>query len=270
MFRSLLARAYRITVQFGIDPLKIALSIRGIFAYWRDYNQFRTGYSGPIKFYPCLTDRYQEGGITNDEYFWQDLTVARWIFDANPVRHVDVGSRTDGFVAHVASFRDIEVFDVRPITTEVPGVIFRQANLTDNDSMALWRRDGGYCDSLSCLHVVEHFGLGRYGDYVDAQGVEKGFKNLSSLLTQGGRLYLSTPIGQQRVEFNANWVFYPETILRYADNCGLRLERLSAFGSQKGLYTLNMSDLEAELNVIREESYSLGIFTFIKDFVPSQ
>ena len=79
---------------------------------------------------PCLQDRYEEAGKINSEYFWQDLLVARWIFEAKPDKHVDIGSRLDGFVAHVASFREIEVFDVRPITTQVPGVIFRQADLT--------------------------------------------------------------------------------------------------------------------------------------------
>jgi hypothetical protein len=32
----------------------------------------------------------------------------------------------------------------------------------------------GYCDSLSCLHALEHFGLGRYGDPIDPRGHEKG------------------------------------------------------------------------------------------------
>ena len=82
-----------------------------------------------MKFMPCLHDRYEEGGATKSEYFWQDLLVARAIHATMPVKHVDIGSRVDGFVAHVASFREIEVFDVRPISTAVPGValpIWRQ------------------------------------------------------------------------------------------------------------------------------------------------
>ena len=76
-----------------------------------------------MKFMPCLHDRYEEGGATKSEYFWQDLLVARAIHAAKPVKHVDIGSRVDGFVAHVASFREIEVFDVQPISTVVPGVV---------------------------------------------------------------------------------------------------------------------------------------------------
>lgn len=53
---------------------------------------------------PCLTDRYEEGGATKNEYFWQDLLVARSIYACAPLKHVDIGSRVYGFVAHVASF----------------------------------------------------------------------------------------------------------------------------------------------------------------------
>lgn len=65
-------------------------------------------------------------------YFLQDLTVARWIRDAAPTRHVDVGSRIDGFVANVATFREIEVLDIRPAPGEVAGVIFHQLDLMEN------------------------------------------------------------------------------------------------------------------------------------------
>jgi len=88
---------------------------------------------------PYLHDRYAEGGTTKSEYFWQDLLVARCIYEARPECHVDVGSRTDGFVAHVASFRKIEVFDVRPITTDIPGMTFHQADLMDTAAMAAWQ-----------------------------------------------------------------------------------------------------------------------------------
>ena len=101
----------------------------------RDWTNFSMGYAGNIKFKPCLHDRYEEGGATKSEYFWQDLLVARAISAAKPVKHVDIGSRVDGFVAHVASFREIEVFDVRPISTVVPGVVFRHADLMNSSSL---------------------------------------------------------------------------------------------------------------------------------------
>jgi len=107
----------------------------------RNFFRFRSSYTGRLELLPCLHDWYEEGGTTKSEYFWQDLLVARMIFEARPERHVDIGSRVDGFVAHVASFRQIEVFDVRPISTQIPGVIFKQADLMKPvEGMA------GYCD----------------------------------------------------------------------------------------------------------------------------
>jgi hypothetical protein len=63
------------------------------------------------------------------------------------------------------------------------------------------------CDSLSCLHALEHFGLGRYGDPVRFDGHLRGFANLARMLQPEGTLYLSVPIGAQRIEFNAHRVF---------------------------------------------------------------
>jgi hypothetical protein len=62
-----------------------------------------------------LEDFADNAGVAKGHYFHQDLLVAKYIFEAKPERHIDVGSRVDGFVAHVASFREIEVLDVRPL-----------------------------------------------------------------------------------------------------------------------------------------------------------
>lgn len=103
----------------------------------------------------------------------------------------------DGFVAHVASSRECEVFDVRPISAEVLGVLFRQADLMNPDSLPI-TNGAGYCDSLSCLHAIERFGLGRYGDPINPLGYQRGLSNTAKLLQPGGTFYLSTPIGQER------------------------------------------------------------------------
>ncbi len=256
-------KLHRISTQFGLDPLRLVRSLRGLPVFWRDYRRFRSAHTGRITLNPCLHDSYAEGGVTKSEYFWQDLLVARWIHEANPKRHVDVGSRTDGFVAHVASFREIEVFDVRPITTSIPGVAFHQADVMNRDTMAAWHA-GGYCDSLSCLHVLEHFGLGRYGDPIRLRGFEDGFTNLVALLEPGGRFYLSTPIGQERVEFNANWVFDPCTILQCAERHGLQFERFTVFHPYTGLREINLEEREREFDALAAQPYHLGIFVFIR------
>lgn len=127
------------------------------------------------------------------------------VFEAKPDKHLDIGSRVDGFVAHVASFREIDVLDVRPITTQIPGVTFKQ-----DDLMKPVEGMSGYYDSLSCLHALEHFGLGRYGDPIAPTGFENGLANMASLLRNNGVFYLSVPIGIDRVEFNAHRVFEAE------------------------------------------------------------
>ena len=153
--------------------------------------------------FPCLKDRFTQSGEAKGHYFHQDLLVARRIFANNPKLHVDIGSRIDGFVAHVATFRLIEIIDIRPLSSTIPNVKFIQADLMDNMDEKLIN----YCDSLSSLHALEHFGLGRYGDPVNYDGYLDGLTNMSTILQTGGKFYFSVPIGPQRIEFNAHRVF---------------------------------------------------------------
>lgn len=251
-----------VSSQFGFNPLLLIRSLRGFPEFLADFWSFRKIYAGKLVLAPCLHDRYEESGATRNEYFWQDLIVARWICEAAPKKHVDIGSRVDGFVAHVASFREIEVFDIRPIKVTIPGVVFRQADLMS--SAFFCHRDEllGYCDSVSCLHALEHFGLGRYGDPINPLGYQQGIENMAQLLTPRGTFYLSTPIGKERVEFNANWVFDPRTIIRIANTCGLYLKDLVIFTPTQGVQNIPID--ENELRCLAEQHYGLGIFAFTK------
>lgn len=161
---------------------------------------------GKINPYPH--EKKQQSGTAKGHYFHQDLLVARRIFENHPERHVDVGSRVDGFVAHVAAFRPIEVLDIRPLDSKIRNIQFKRADLMSPPPEMY-----GYCDSLSCLHAIEHFGLGRYGDPIDFEGHLKGLDSLNAILKPGGTLYLSTPIGPQRIEFNAHRVFNVKYLL---------------------------------------------------------
>jgi SAM-dependent methyltransferase len=209
--------AYRWLEAFGLNPLALCHVVPGLMATVREYavltrqnraagNPFRIRFS-----MPCLGDRYESSGSARGHYFYQDLMVARRIFERKPERHVDVGSRVDGFIAHVAAFRTVEVFDIRPLKLSNFPIVFRQADLMNpSDNFK------NYCDSLSCLHALEHFGLGRYGDPIDLYGHVKGFQSLSEILKPGGLLYVSVPIGTERVDFNANRVFAIKTVLDLA------------------------------------------------------
>jgi hypothetical protein len=249
-----------LSAQVGVDIRRLGFAIRGTPSFLVDWLQFRRTYRGELRWKPCLHDRYEQGGTATGEYFLQDLYVARAIFEAAPRRHVDVGSRVDGFVAHVASFREIEVLDVRPIHARLPGVVFRQADLMSADDVSAL--GDAYCDSISCLHAIEHFGLGRYGDPIDVTGHERGIANMARLLEGGGTFYLSTPIGRERVEFNANRVFDPVKLVSFAKSCGLDLVALSVVRQDDAVEEQPLN--EQALLTLGREPYNLGMFRFLK------
>ena len=188
----------------GLDPLKIIIGINRFFPFLIEYIKFKktNGKNKKISMHPCLFDKNEAGGIASGHYFFQDLIVAQKIFLRNPVKHVDIGSRIDGFVAHVATFREIEVFDIRPIQNIINNIKFKEADLQKDIN-----EYKEYTDSISSLHAIEHFGLGRYGDNIDIDGHLKGLNNIYSMLKKDGIFYFSVPMGQCRIEFNAHRVF---------------------------------------------------------------
>lgn len=212
---------------------------------------------GKIQVYPCLLDKTDEGGSTKTHYFHQDLWVAQQIFKDNPINHVDVGSRVDGFVAHIASFRRIEVLDVRPINNQIENISFGQADLMKEGASKT-----NYCDSLSCLHAIEHFGLGRYGDPIDINGHVKGIENLHKMLKKAGILYLSMPIGSQRIEFNAHRVFDLTYLLCLFEDKFNILD--FSYIDDKGVFFKNVALGKSEIKTNFECHFGCGIFKLQK------
>lgn len=251
-------------VLFGIDPRTAVRSLRGLPAYRRDRKellrqQAEAGTVFPMgDSRPCLGEDATDSGMASGHYFHQDLLVAQRIHERNPERHVDVGSRIDGFVAHVASFRPIEVLDIRPLTSVVPNVSFLQADLMK----PLPPEFVACCDSLSCLHALEHFGLGRYGDPVDYEGHLRGLDNLAAIVKPGGVLYLSVPIGPQRIEFNAHRVFSVAYLLGLLAG-RFRIERFSYVDDAGDLHDdveLDAADVARDFDC----TYGCGIFEMTK------
>ena len=200
---------------YGVDLRKVRRSVAGRSTYRRNLSEFKrllaesAGAEFPLAApWPCLADRFETGGTASGQYFHQDLLVAQWIFAASPDRHIDVGSRVDGFVAHVASFRSIDVLDIRAVNSSASGITFHQRDIMTPDPQ--WDET---CDSLSCLHTIEQFGLGRYGDSLDPDGWRVGWLNLLRMVRPGGTIYLSTMIGPQRIEFDAHRVFAVPTLV---------------------------------------------------------
>lgn len=201
----MLRRAEAALGLFGMRPRELATSVAALPWFLRSYEEFRKNEVAgfPVeRLIPCLSDRGVEAGVGNGQYFYQDLIVAQRIFKRSPRRHIDCGSRIDGFVAHVAAFREIEVLDIRPLTTQAPNIRSVCADLMSNTHGL-----DGSTDSLSSLHALEHFGLGRYGDPIRPDGHLAALQNLADIVASGGSFYLSVPIGPQRVEFNAHRVF---------------------------------------------------------------
>ncbi len=206
---------------------------------------------------PKLHDRHEEGGTMNGMYFHQDLLVARFIHQANPDKHVDIGSRVDGFVAHVASYRPIELLDIRPIASSTFNISFRQADLMNMpDDMR------EYTDSISSLNAIEHFGLGRYGDPVNYWGYLDALANIHSILKPGGKFYFSVPIGPQRIEFNAHRVFSISYLLNLFDE-GYLVDSLSIVDDRGDLF----ESVELDPSSIADNfgcKFGCGIFVLTK------
>lgn len=248
------AAVYRTVRELGLNLRRVGMASK-LPRYFRDLQRWRRDGGTVTSLYPVLSDWSDQAGSASGAYFHQDLFVARQIFAAQPKRHIDVGSRIDGFVAHVAVFREIEVLDIRPVHARIPNVRFLQADLMAG-AEALHRST----DSLSCLHALEHFGLGRYGDPIDPRGHLRGFKSLVDILCPGGTLYLSFPIGRPVVEFNAHRVFHCTEVLSWPNADCLELTRFDFVDDAGDLHESVAIDKIAD--ECRSLVHGCGIYTF--------
>ena len=229
--------------------------LRGRWLFLNDLVRYRkadTPHKIPISsLFPVYRDRFSEAGALG-HYFHQDLWAARKIFAARPSRHVDVGSRIDGFVAHCLAFMDVEVVDIRPMPHPPRGMTFK---LAAAEHMTGFANDS--VPSLSSLHAAEHFGLGRYGDEVDPDAHVTFMKSLQRVLAPGGKLYFSVPVsGHERVEFNAHRVLSPTTVLKTFDR--LKLVSFSCVKDDGHLYE------DVAPSAAADQRSGCGLFEFAK------
>jgi Caenorhabditis protein of unknown function, DUF268. len=257
-------KLYSLMVLFGLDPKKTINTIRGLAPYYRDLKTIKkqkeiSRISIPFgRLYPCLGDKFSECGTTKGHYFHQDLLVAKKISKNKPELHIDVGSRIDGFVAHVASFRPIKLLDIRLMTNKIHNITFVYCDIMGDIPESL----SECCDSLSCLNALEHFGLGRYGDPINYDGHVVGFNNLHQVLKQGGKFYLSVPIGPLRIEFNGCRVFSMKYLMDLID-AKFRIDSFSFVDDNGDLF----EDVELEINDIEQNfdcNSGCGIFEMTK------
>jgi hypothetical protein len=202
------------------------------------------------------SDFSASAGTNRGHYFHQDLLVANLICQQNPIKHIDIGSRVDGFVAHVASFREINVVDIRPMEQSIhQNIKFNQMDLMSDQFSP------NITDSLSCLHAIEHFGMGRYGDPINPYGHLIGFNNMIKLIRPGGRFYISFPVNssQTKTYFNAHRVFNFKEILSWQGSEYLSLIRFDLVDDHGDLHT----DINIDVVDMKFE-YGCGIYTFNK------
>ncbi|MEE9405588.1 MAG: DUF268 domain-containing protein [Algisphaera sp.] len=155
--------------------------------------------------YPCLGDDLAVTPI-DPHYVYQSHWAFEKIQHKAPSRHIDVGS-LDLFLALLSNVTHVTSVDIRPLALTLPNFTALPG------SLAALPFANGSVASLSCLHVVEHVGLGRYGDPLDPHGTHKALAELARVLAPGGRLYLSLPVGRARTHFNAHRVFAPDQVV---------------------------------------------------------
>lgn len=164
--------------------------------------------------HPILYDKYDNAGTVHS-YFWQDLWAASLIAKNKPKEHFDIGSRLDGFLAHIISMGiPLKVIDVRPFPVAINGM----TTIVD-DATNLVQIEDNSIQSLSALCSLEHFGLGRYGDLIDPEACFKCFSKIQDKVVRGGHIYISVPIGKEKVQFNAHRIFFVRTIRECFNRC---------------------------------------------------
>jgi|SRR3989344_1323537 len=176
-------------------------------------------------------------------YFLQGTWCAKKIFENKPERHYDIGSQAL-MVGIISQFTPTTMVDIRPLPLSLQNLSFIKGDITNLPF------ENGEISSLSSICVIEHIGLGRYGDPLDPFGTEKAARELVRVLTKNGSLYISVPVdNKNKVYFNAHRAFTREYILKIFYPLHL--------AEEKYIYGKDMKDIYD-----KEAGFGTGLYHF--------
>lgn len=146
--------------------------------------------------------------VFDRHYICHIAWAARVLAQIRPERHVDIASSVF-FSAAVSAFVPIDFYDYRYwfLTMDNLKTGFadiRKLSFVDNS-----------IPSLSCMHVVEHIGLGRYGEDIDTEADLKSISELKRVLARGGDFLFVVPVGRPKVIFNLHRIYSYDQIIGY-------------------------------------------------------
>jgi hypothetical protein len=227
---------------------------RRISAFEREFAEF-SRLTGSKRLMPEWKDRYacidDDTGVTGFDrhYVYHPAWAARRLIRIDPEHHVDIGSSLS-FVSVISAFTDVKFYDYRPADLRLSGLEVLSADVTDLPF------EDRSIRSLSCMHVVEHIGLGRYGDLLDPDGDLKAMRELQRVLSVGGDLLFVVPVGRPKVIFNAHRVYSLKQIVEQFPELTLKEFALIPECGPEGLV------VGASEERVSEEEYACGCFWF--------
>lgn len=157
--------------------------------------------------YPMLDDKTSVTPI-EPHYTYHPAWAARILAQTKPQKHVDISS-TLNFCTLVSAFIPVDFYDYRPAQIILEGLTSKHADLTNLDFA------NNSINSLSCMHTLEHIGLGRYGDRIDYDGDLKAIGELKRVLAINGDLLIVVPTGKPKIAYNAHRIYAYEQIISY-------------------------------------------------------
>ncbi len=201
--------------------------------------------------YPCLNDKTSATHFDR-HYVFHTAWAARILAEIKPEYHVDISSSLY-FCSIVSAFVPLRFFDYRPAELQLTNLSSEAADL-----LALPFEDRSI-KSLSCMHVVEHVGLGRYGDQLDPDGDLKAMAELERVLAIEGSLLLAVPIGLPKIIFNAHRIYTYDQVISHFSRLELREFALIPEQLKNGGLIRNASKDQSD-----KETYGCGCFWFVR------